>query len=332
MPLERRLPTRFSALTAFVLILAGTTTPMADPNREPAPAGLTVATLEHAGLTRSYLLDLAPARPGTGKRPLVLVLHGGRGTAARIAASLGFGEVAHREGFAVAYPQAIEGNWNDGRGVQRYTAQREQIDDVGFLRRLGRVLVREHDLDPDRVFVTGPSNGGMMSLRLALEAPAEFSAVAAVIANLPEKVAERHSGDAAPQPAVPLLLLVGQDDPLMPFAGGEITFAGRPGFGSVLSSEETARFFAARYGCDPSPATTLLPNRALLDGTRVELRTFTGTASSCEIRFYVIDGGGHTWAGTRQRLPPALVGRTSQDVEATELIWEFFAAQSRRES
>ena len=87
----------------------------------------------------------------------------------------GIQELAEREGFIVVCPEGIENNWNDGRVNERNRAHIEDIDDVGFLRALIQQLGMTHNVDPDRIYVTGASNGGMMSLRNGLRGQRRLS-------------------------------------------------------------------------------------------------------------------------------------------------------------
>ena len=103
-------------------------------------------------LERTYLV-YTPRR-AAGSLPLVLVLHGGGGTARQMERYTRFNRLADREQFLVCYPQGVKKNWNDGRGVDHIPAQRDNIDDVGFLREVVAAIGRDHELDQSRVFAT----------------------------------------------------------------------------------------------------------------------------------------------------------------------------------
>ena len=178
---------------------------------QPPPAG-EPRTLQAGGVTRRYFLYL-PATWHRGRpAPLVLVFHGGGGRASGIAPHTGFSRLAEREGFVVAYPQGLNGRWNDGRG---YAATH---DDVGFVRALLDTLGREFGIDPRRVYATGISNGAMFSYRLACDLPGVFAAVAPVAGAMPADLAP---ACAHTQP-VSVLAFQGTADPLMPYAGGGV--------------------------------------------------------------------------------------------------------------
>jgi len=277
------------------------------PASAPATAG-EPRTLQTGGVTRRYFLYLPSTWHRGRPAPLVLVFHGGGGRASGIAPHTGFSRLAEREGFVVAYPQGLNGRWNDGRG---YAAAR---DDVGFVRALLDTLERELAIDPRRVYATGISNGAMFAYRLACDLPGVLAAVAPVAGAMPADLAP---GCAHTQP-VSVLAFQGTADPLMPYAGGGV--ARRRG--RVLSAEQSIAFWATTSGCAGAPVTMDEADR-VSDGTRVR-RTIYGTCrEGRSVELYTIEGGGHTWPGG----PPVggAVGRVTREIDATALIWGFFA-------
>jgi polyhydroxybutyrate depolymerase len=280
----------------------------------PAIAQTTISaesrTLSVSGVQRSYLL-YRPSQPrGASGLPLVVVLHGGSGTAAGIARHTGFTKLAKAEGFAVVYPQGIGRRWNDGRGIHA------GYDDVGFVRALLDTLQRELDVDSRRIYVAGISNGAVFAHRLACDLPGTFAAIAAVAGAFPARMASTCTR-ATP---VAVLAMQGTADPLMPYRGS----ADPSRRGAVLSAERSAAFWAQIDGCGASPAETRLPERSSTDGTRIEQVSYSGCRSGHPVTLYRIRGGGHTWPGG-----PAAgtsVGRVSREIDATTAIWRFFAA------
>lgn len=273
-------------------------------------------TLTHAGVERTYL-RYVPDRVARSsvKAPLVLVLHGGRGRAGQIMRYTGFNRLADRQGFVVVYPQGLNRQWSDGRPVNGAT------DDVGFLVKAVDAAVTTGQVDPARVFVAGISNGGFMALRLACDATARFAGVAAVTAQLTDYLSTR----CRPSRPLPVLLLNGTEDPLVPYKGGVVAerFGGR---GAVIPTDATLGFWAWRNGCQGGPRTARLPDRDPGDGTRIERMAWETCIGGARVVLYRVVGGGHTWPGKVQYLPERWIGRTSRDADGTELIWRFFAA------
>jgi polyhydroxybutyrate depolymerase len=273
----------------------------------PAPAG-EPRTLQAGGVTRRYFLYLPSTWHRGRPAPLVLVFHGGGGRASAIAPHTGFSRLAEREGFVVAYPQGLNGRWNDGRG---YAATH---DDVGFVRALLDTLERELSIDPRRVYATGISNGAMFAYRLACDLPGVFAAVAPVAGAMP---ADLVTACAHTQP-VSVLAFQGTADPLMPYFGGGV--ARRRG--RVLSAERSIAFWATTSGCAAAPVTTDEPDR-VTDGTRVRRTVYGACREGRVVELYTIEGGGHTWPGG----PPVggSVGRVTREIDATPVIWAFLA-------
>jgi polyhydroxybutyrate depolymerase len=281
-------------------------------------------TLTHGGLTRRYLLHVPPA-PTAQPGPLVVVLHGGGASddlVGRIRELTRLDGRADAAGGVVVYPEAVDHYWNDGRGLAQYRSQAEHVDDVGFITALVDHVARERNIDSRRVYVTGASNGAMMALRLACERPERFAAVAVVAGNLPTALACR------PAARIPAMLVNGTDDPAMPWSGGEVRF-GRQRLGSVLSAEATASVWATANGCGRVPVLSPLPDRAPRDGTRVVRADFPDCRDGADVVLYRVEGGGHTWPGGPQQTTQRIVGRTSRDIDATDLIWAFFGSQTR---
>jgi polyhydroxybutyrate depolymerase len=120
-----------------------------------------------------------------------------------------------------------------------------------------------------------------------------------------------------------VLAFQGTADPLIPYAGGGV--ARRRG--RVLSATRSIAFWAAVSGCTAAPVTTLEPDRAPGDGTRVHRTAYGGCPDGRSVELYTIEGGGHTWPGG-----PAAgrrVGRVSRELDATALIWQFFVQHPR---
>lgn len=304
------MPPLLRALGAIALALVGCAATL-PAQSVPAAASTALAgeprTLQAGGVTRRYFLYLPPTWQRGRAAPLVLVFHGGGGRASGIAPHTGFSRLAAREGFVVAYPQGLNGRWNDGRG---YAATH---DDVGFVRALLDTLERELSIDPRRVYATGISNGAMFAYRLACALPGVFAAVAPVAGAMPADLAP---GCAHTQP-VSVLAFQGTADPLMPYAGGGV--ARRRG--RVLSAERSIAFWAMTSGCTAAPVTADEPDQ-VTDGTRVRKTIYGTCREGRSVELYTIEGGGHTWPGG----PPVggSVGRVTREIDATPVIWAFF--------
>jgi polyhydroxybutyrate depolymerase len=282
-------------------------------------------SIQWGGLRRTFILYL-PARKSLTPRPLVLVLHGGGGTAKGMTGFTlhGFDRQADKEGFLVCYPDAIEKHWNDGRKNQQYRAQKNNIDDTGFLTALIDHCIRHYQVDPARVYMTGASNGALMSYRMACEASGKIAAIAPVICPMGESVY------LGPKPSFPISVLIinGTDDPLAPYRGGEIHF-GRKKLGRVISTQETVEYFVRHNCCNAVPVSRALPDRDPSDGVTVQTDTYGNGREESEVILYTLAGGGHTWPGGTQYLPERIVGKVCRDFDGCTVIGEFFKKHRR---
>ncbi len=314
--------------TVPVMVLLGLATLSGCAAGAASPAETATGSIRWGGLERSYRIHVPSSHGKTGRSPLVIALHGGGGTGERMERLTlgGLNRLADRDGFVVVYPDGIEKHWNDGREKVRYRAHREKIDDVGFISALIDALGGRWNIDRTRVYVTGISNGAMMSNRLACELAGKIAAIAPVAGNMPLDLAPR----CTPARPVPVLMISGTKDRMMPWEGGEARF-GRLEFGRVLSVMETIGFWAAHNGCTPTPAVPWEPDKDSHDGARVRKVVHGECRDETEVVLYAIEDGGHTWPGGSQYLPEAIVGTTARDLDANEVVWEFFRRFGRRQ-
>ena len=277
-------------------------------------------SLTHNGLKRTYMVHVPAAYTKGQSLPLFIVLHGGGGDGKKAEKISGISTQSDKYGVILVYPDAVGRNWNDGRGVKRYISHRKNIDDVGFIEALIGKLRIDYAIDPKRIYVSGASNGGMMAHRLACELTGKITAVAPVISAMPENVVEQCS----PSRPIPVLMINGTEDPMVPWEGGYVRFIGRKKYGRVLSTPDTVQFWAASNGCSSEPKTTWLPDTDSEDGTRVRKKVFSGCKQEADVVFYEVHGGGHTWPGSRRNAPESISGRPTRDIDANRIILEFF--------
>ncbi len=274
-------------------------------------------TIQSGSKQRTYHVHLPQAAQLGRMLPLVMVFHGGGGRGTGAARLYGFNQLADARGFAVVYPDGLDRRWNDGRGT---TGERwlntVLVDDVSFVSAvIDRLTVTLH-IDPRRVYATGISNGGIFSHRLACELPDKIAAIAPVAGTIAEPEAPR----CTPRRPVSVVEFHGTEDRFVPYTGGEIL--GRPERGRVLSVGDTMALWVRIDGC-PIPAERVqLPPVHPEDSTRVQRTAYGSCRRGSEAVLYTIVGGGHTWPGTAW-IP--LLGPVSRQIDATEVIWEFFS-------
>jgi polyhydroxybutyrate depolymerase len=220
-----------------------------------------------------------------------MVLHGAGGDSAAMMRTSHFNEAADAHGFLVAYVDGFDRHWNDLRGIPEWTAQKNNVDDVGFFSALIDKLVATAGADGTRVYVAGISNGGLMSHRLGCELADKVAAIAPVVRTFTRKLAN----GCSPARPVPVLMFFGTADKLVPFGGGlqKMGSIQTP----VLSAPETMAKWAALDGCEAEPVVVK------------ERRDYTRCRAGARVSAYILEGAGHAWPRG-----------------AAEIIWTFFAS------
>ncbi|HEX2621450.1 MAG TPA: PHB depolymerase family esterase [Phototrophicaceae bacterium] len=274
-----------------------------------------IQTLVVDGLERTYQLYVPETV--TSPAPLVIVLHGGGGDSTGVRQMTHFDDQADDAGFIVVYPDGLEEEWNDGRV---YTSQHTFADDVNFIHELINTLEAQYQIDSSRIYATGISNGGFMSMTLACDLADQITAVGVVSAGLSVDL----QPDCHPARPVSVIILNGTDDPIVPYDGGAVHVF-RLDRGATLSTDDTVQFWVGQDACTIVSDEIALPDVNRRDRTQTYLLSYTGCTDEVQVQRYRIEGGGHTWAGGVPYLPRAIVGRVSQDFSATEVIWNFFS-------
>jgi len=255
---------------------------------------------------RSYRIDL-PANPQGA--PIIIGLHGGGGSADQFARSSGLSRPANRQGYAVIYPEGTgrAATWNGGYCCG--SAQRNRVDDMAFLDAVIADATRRFGLNPERLYLTGMSNGAIMAETYAARHPGRVHAVAGVAGTM-------DTGRIRVKGPVPLLHIHGTADAMVPYAGGQgDSSLTRTNFASVASVEAA---FLAPF---PMLARTEHVIDPAADGMRVIERNYADGRGRVQVRIQTIEGGGHAWPGSRRA---ARQGAT-QDISATTEVLRFFA-------
>ena len=272
--------------------------------------------LSFGGLKRSYLLHL-PVNPPAGPLPLVVVLHGGAGSAQGAVKMTGFDAEADMHGFIAVYPNGTDKGrpmlnmlgkpglltWNAGSCCGY--AQEHGIDDVGFIRAVVADVAKSQAVDPKRIYATGISNGGMMSYRLACEASDVFAAIGPVagIVEIP---------DCKPAQPVAVIDFQGTDDENVPLAGG----IGK----KEVGKKEDRR--AVQYSIDLWVKADGCSVTVKSEHPHIHLTNYGGCEAGSAVDYYVVQGGGHAWPGGDQ--VASFLDKPDPTIPATALIWSFF--------
>lgn len=300
------------ALTFLVLV------PAQDTAEASRPRDVT-RTLEWEGAKRSYNIHIPancdPAKPA----PVVLALHGAGMNAKLMELFCGLNDKADAAGFVVVYPNGTGASanevmltWNAGKFPGPLSKKRS--DDVGYLAKVLDDLPNACKIDPKRIYATGMSNGAMMTYRLAAELSHRIAAIAPIAGTIMTETWE-------PKNAMPVLHIHGTADMLVPFAGGQ-----KKGFDFLRfpSVADNMKLCTKANGCKDSPEESLI--QATKDEIRVVRKDYGKGKCGAEVICYVLEDAGHVWPG---RPIPSLLGKTTYNLIANDVIWEFFQKYRR---
>lgn len=318
---------RLMALTALATVLAVVTAACGPAGRHPpttappssgtAPApGTASHTLTVDGQKRDYAIHI-PAGTGTAPLPLVVQLHGGGGNNVNIEKQTGFYDLADQDHFLVASPDGTGGpadrllTWNAGWCCG--SALKNKVDDVAFISAMLDDLEAHYPVDPRRIYVTGFSNGAMMTYRLGCALADRIAAIAPVSGAL-------DLDGCAPSRPVPVLAIHGTADENVPYDGGKGTDEGRrfPSQQDRIdrSVADSVGFWVKNDGC-PTPAAEQHTGSLMR-------ATYRPCAAGSEVVLDTVVGGVHAWPGGQKIRPRA--GEPSDALDATAEIWRFFSA------
>ena len=269
------------------------------------------------GIKRHFVVKEPSSWNKKDKIPLIIALHGG-GSSWR---KFNNGTTKHtldietnRKKILLILPQGIKNHWNDGR-----TALNNKVDDVKFISKLIDFAIQKQHVNPNKIYVTGMSNGGMMAIRLGIELPNKIKAIAAVSALMNSKIRYKKL-----KKSVSFMLIHGTEDPIIPFAGGEIkAFSFAKSRGKVISARETLDYFSDNNVCTTRPIKSFQDKRPF-DKTSLNIELYNRCYGSAQVEFIQVNNGGHAWPGGKQYLPVNIIGRASREINASKTIVNFF--------
>ncbi len=277
-----------------------------EPAQIPVLTGqLDALTVNVQGRHRSYLTYVPADLPKNA--PLMIALHGNGQTGAQLRAWSAYelDALADRHRFAVAYPDAIKGEWNDCRRTGTSLSKTENVDDVAFI---NAVIAR---FTPGKVGLFGYSNGGQMALKLAFVEPEKFAAVTVAGTSLP--VSDNFNCPVS-KPTPPVMLISGTLDPIVPYDGGEVSVFGLMKAGMVVPAAETAKSLAAQNSLTEAPVESNLAHSDSAGPASATRRIWLKDGKPY-ISLVTVINGGHTIPQLVFQFP-RLLGKTSRDLDA----------------
>ena len=297
------------------ILMPGCTSP--PPEITPGPKDVQIG---HDNYIRNVTYHV-PKKLRKRRRSLVLCLHGADDSPESFEriTRRGFNKLSEYNNFIVAYPEALNKFWNDAREDSISLSHYENVDDVGFIEKVIEYAIDSFRVEPARIFVTGLSDGGLMTMRLACEIPVRFRGFATVAASLSLDQLVECKADTA----ISLIAINGTRDPILPYEGGQITIDNELK-GSVLPIEDAIEFWLNESKCEEKSVTKDIPNIDMFDETRSERISYTNCKYGNKIVLVRVNNGGHTWPGGRQYEGQRNIGKTAKDFDASKEIWRFF--------
>ncbi len=295
-----------------------TTTTTAAPTCDGMTSGSQTITLASAGNKYETRIFLPTGfQPGT-LTPVVVNWHGLGSTGIQQVALTGYESLADQEGFIVVHPT---GPRLSGGGQTSWELDQADIpnrDDLTYANDLLDLLIEDYCADPARIYSTGFSNGGFFTSRLVCEMADRLAAATSI-------AGASHFDGCSPSRPVPFLAFHGTKDKVIPYSGGTSSLGNGLGIDSSFFDQnmplEFAQF-AEGNGCDPTPEVVVISDE-------VQRSDYLGCDEDVPMSFYEIQGGGHTWPGSPLGLLlTAFLGKTTNDVDATKLSWDFFSQHS----
>lgn len=244
--------------------------------------------------------------------PLLIMLHGGGGSAKSMVRMSQVMPAALKDGYIVVFPQGRGivpgfGTWNV-KACCAY-AMKNSVDDISFIDDVIAMAIERYGVDPSRVYLAGLSNGGMMTHYYASQRPGKLAAIGVVAGAV---------FPSTPQPKgrVPVMLIHGAADEIVPFDGGNSN-------NKIVRRSQNQPFspFAegvSRWrqvnGCNDNPS------KNVEDVVTHDI--YDGCEAGGALETYVIADGKHAWPGGEPGREAA--DQPSKALLASEALISFF--------
>lgn len=270
--------------------------------------GMINATINVNGVNRSYILYVPSTYTAESSMPLVFNFHGLGSNAFEQMVYGDFRPLAEEYGFIIAHPNGTTflgfTHWNVGG----FTAG-SPADDVGFTEALLAEIQSDYNIDNNRIYATGMSNGGYMAFLLGCQMNDAFAAIASVTGTMTIDTYD----ECIPNAPMPVLQIHGTADETVSYEGTETWNKSIP---DVLS------YWVGVNNCNPTPSITRVPDLNPNDDDFVDHYVYSGGDNGTVVEHYKINNGTHSWPGTT-------VGVANRTINASNLVWEFFSRYNK---
>ena len=246
------------------------------------------------------------------KYPVIIALHGRYGNARKMPEMTNLNLIADEKELIIVYPNGYKRSWNDGR--EHGPAAEKGIDDVGFIAKLITFMNEKYPVSKKQFYAVGMSNGGFMTMRLACQLNHKIAAFASVTGGLSDDF------NCQPGKHIPIMLVAGTDDPLVPYNGGTVANSNS----KTIGFEDLLNFWGENNSCN----NLIIEQLPIIkdDGIRAEKWSYDDCDPTC-VLFKMI-GAGHTWPSGGNFLNEEHVGKPSYEIDASREIVDFFLSYS----
>lgn len=261
-------------------------------------------SIVHDGIERTYITYIPDSYNGIEEFPLVLNFHG-FGSNANGQMNYGdFRSIADTANFILVHPMGTEdfgGNthWNVGWGAST-------VDDVGFVDALLDTLSQDYNINENRIYSTGMSNGGYMSYSLACFLSDRIAAIASVTGSM----SFFQQDFCAPDFPTPILQIHGTNDATVPWEG--IDYA--------IHMDTVLSLWVNYNNCNTTASFSSFPDINTSDGSTVDHFVYSDCDENGTVELMRVNDGAHTWPGTVFSFPG-----TNYDIDASVEVWKFFS-------
>jgi polyhydroxybutyrate depolymerase len=263
-------------------------------------------TINANGVSRAYRIYIPAMYNAANAVPLVFNFHGYTSNNIQQEFYGDFRPVADTANFILVHPQGLL--INGSTGFNNFGVVGSLPDDIGFIDHLIDTVKSLYNINLNKVYSTGLSNGGFMSYDLACLLSTRFTAIASVSGSM----VSSHISACDPSHPLPVMQIHGTADPTVSYNGT----------GGILTSthiDTLVKYWVTKNNCNITPVMTTVANTSSTDGCTAERYVYSNGAKGSTVELFKIIGGGHTWPGASIN-----TGVTNQDIIASKEIWRFF--------
>ncbi len=278
-------------------------------------------TMIKNGLTREFIVYVPDSYLFQNSDvPLLFSLHGFSSYAKWNMQYTGFQSLAEEKGFIIIYPQgtrwrtapsdkngySTEGQTHWNVGWTTSLGETSTSDDIGFIDDLIEWSTNNYNINKDRIYSTGMSNGGFMSYKLACNLSSKIAAIASVTGSMSPQTFSQCN----PKHPTPIMQIHGLQDYVVPYLGYE---------NLCKPMDDVINYWVEYNTCDSNPVITIIPD---LDGDEYGgvHKIFKNEINNVSVELYLLEKMSHDW--------PRLYGPSEYglyDIDAPSIIWSFLS-------